>query len=232
MGSVSHIFRMFRGAAAPAGALASGSGSERFSRHSSGWKEFARAIKSIDSLCVLDLGPTSAANIMHFTSRGGRYYNEDVLFAATDPQFLDKDDAGARRIHVERFMAENLAYAEGMFDGVLLWDMPDYLEEPLVKPLVERLHHAMKPGGILLGFFHTKDAGPDAPYFRYHVSDNPENVILQPVWKPQEGRGPKQPLFRLRRVFANRHIENLFRDFSSLKFFLARDNVREVLAVR
>jgi len=28
------------------------------------------------------------------------------------------------------------------------------------------------------------------------------------------------------------HRENLFRDFSSIKFFLARDNVREVLVVR
>jgi hypothetical protein len=38
--------------------------------------------------------------------------------------------------------------------------------------------------------------------------------------------------FRLQRVFNNRNIENLFRDFASLKFFLARDNVREVLVVR
>jgi len=38
--------------------------------------------------------------------------------------------------------------------------------------------------------------------------------------------------FRLQRVFNNRHIENLFRDFGSIKFFLTRDNIREVLVVR
>jgi hypothetical protein len=38
--------------------------------------------------------------------------------------------------------------------------------------------------------------------------------------------------FHLQRVFNNRHIENLFRDYSSIKFFLARDNVRETLVVR
>jgi hypothetical protein len=38
--------------------------------------------------------------------------------------------------------------------------------------------------------------------------------------------------FRLQRVFNNRHIENLFRDFASIKFFLSRDNIREVLVVR
>ncbi len=37
---------------------------------------------------------------------------------------------------------------------------------------------------------------------------------------------------RLQRIFNNRHMENLFQGFSSLKFFLARDNVRELLAVR
>jgi len=37
---------------------------------------------------------------------------------------------------------------------------------------------------------------------------------------------------RLQRVFNNRHIENLFRDFASIKFFLARDAIREVLVVR
>jgi hypothetical protein len=37
---------------------------------------------------------------------------------------------------------------------------------------------------------------------------------------------------RLQRVFNNRHIETLFRDFASIKFFLARDAIREVLVVR
>jgi len=38
--------------------------------------------------------------------------------------------------------------------------------------------------------------------------------------------------FKLARVFNNRHIENLFHDFKSVKFFLARDHFREVLVVR
>jgi hypothetical protein len=86
--------------------------------------------------------------------------------------------------------------------------------------LIDRLAAAMRPGGVLLAFFHTKDAGPDAPYYRYHIA-GAESLELQ--------RGPQ---FRLQRVFNNRHIENLFREFTSIKFFLARDNVREVLVVR
>ena len=40
------------------------------------------------------------------------------------------------------------------------------------------------------------------------------------------------PHFPLQRVFNNRHIENLFHDYANLKFFLGKDNVREVLIVR
>jgi hypothetical protein len=47
----------------------------------------------------------------------------------------------------------------------------------------------------------------------------------------RKGRS-EQSNFTLQRVFNNRHIENLFRDFASIKFFLSRDNVREVLVVR
>jgi hypothetical protein len=59
------------------------------------------------------------------------------------------------------------------------------------------------------------------------------------VLKREARRGPTGAVhtavsdgFRLQRVFNNRHIETLFRDFASIKFFLARDNVREVLVVR
>ena len=67
-----------------------------------------------------------------------------------------------------------------------------------------------------------------------------DSLEMQPIVKQREvRRGPTGAVhttaggtFRLQRVFNNRHIENLFRDFTSIKFFLARDNVREVLVIR
>ncbi len=32
-----------------------------------------------------------------------------------------------------------------------------------------RLWSVLKPGGMLLAFFHTKDAGPDSPCYRFHI---------------------------------------------------------------
>ncbi|HJX00200.1 MAG TPA: hypothetical protein VJ453_08560 [Terriglobales bacterium] len=213
------FFRLFRGGSRAQQEQA-GQGSEAGTRRSSGVGELIRLLKGSEGLGILDLGPTSPANITHFTELGHRVYNEDVLLAAQNPDYKRKNENGISEIDVDRFFAENLTFRNVKFDAVLCWDIPDYLAEPLVKPMVERIASVMSPKGYLLAFFHTKDAGPDAPYFRYHI-DGPDTLRLQ--------RGPQ---FRLQRVFNNRHIENLFHDYASLKFFLARDNVREVLVVR
>ena len=52
---------------------------------------------------------------------------------------------------------------------MLCWNLADYLDESLVKPVVGRLWSLLKPGGMLLAFFHTQEAGPDAPCYRYHI---------------------------------------------------------------
>ena len=62
----------------------------------------------------------------------------------------------------KKFLDENLIYGNAQFDVVLCWNLPDYMEENLVKPTIDRLWSVMKPGGLLLAFFHTRDAGPDS----------------------------------------------------------------------
>ena len=199
----------------------------------------SRTWESAEAMCVLDLGSTSPNNIRHFTESGHRIYSEDLLTASTDPELLIKDEEGNSVLDSRKFLADNLVYPAAQFDVILCWNLPDYLDESLVKPVVGRLWSVLKPGGILLAFFHTRDAGPDAPCYRYHIM-GPDVLDMQPIVPQREvRRGPTGAIhravgagFRLQRVFNNRHIENLFRDFASIKFFLSRDNIREVLVVR
>ena len=194
--------------------------------------ELSRLLKSEQTLCVLDIGATSASNIRFFTERGHRIYSQDLLEASTDPPLLTKDEQGQLVVDSKKFLEENLAYENGLFDLVFCWNLADYMDESLVKPVVGRLWSVMKPGGMLLAFFHTREAGPDAPYYRYHLtgSDLLEMHVLNA--KRDQRSAPAGKPFTLQRVFNNRHIENLFRDFASIKFFLSRDNIREVLVVR
>jgi hypothetical protein len=201
----------------PDGEVVSG---ERVQRRSTGFSEYIKWLLREEGLSVLDLGSTSPANITFFIGLGHRFHQEDVLRLASDKSLAVSNGEGGKTIDVERFLRENLSFERQEFDAVLFWDLADYLPEPLVKPVIERIHVAMKPAAILFSLFHTKDAGPQEPFYRY-------NIVSKDTLEMQ----PASP-YKLQRVFNNRHVENLFHDFNSIKFFLGRDNLREVLVIR
>jgi SAM-dependent methyltransferase len=207
---------------------------QRLTRRSSGLAELAKSLGPDGPLCVLDLGSTSAANIRYLTTRGHKIYSEDLLEASTDPSLATKDEQGNPVLDSKRFLADNLQYPAAQFDVILFWNLADYMDESLVKPVIGRVWSLLKPGGLLLAFFHTREAGPDAPCYRFHIAGD-DTLEMQPIetrGAVPKGSGPRPAGFHLQRVFNNRHIETLFRDFASIKFFLARDNIREVLVVR
>jgi hypothetical protein len=193
---------------------------EKVLRRSTGFSEFLKWMAREEGLSVLDLGSTSPANITFFIGLGHRFHQEDVLRLSSDKSLIVSNGQGEKTFDVDRFLDENLRFERQEFGAVMFWDLADYLPEPLVKPVIERIHVGMKPGAILFSFFHTKDAGAQAPFYRYNIASK-DTLEMQ----------PSTP-YKLQRVFNNRHVENLFRDFNSIKFFLGRDNIREVLVIR
>ncbi len=205
---------------------------QKLTRRSSGMGEISRLLNSEEALCVLDMGATSANNIGFFTGKGHKNYSEDLLRSSLEPSLRIQDSDGNPVLDSKKFLDENLMYGNAKFDVVLCWNLPDYMEESLVKPTIDRLWSVMKPGGLLLAFFHTRDAGPDSTCYRYHVTDTDMLEMQEVKFAPPGRPASEKQSPRLQRVFNNRHIENLFRDFASIKFFLARDSIREVLVVR
>ena len=156
------LFRLFRGGGTSTAESKTKTGPVAPTRRSSGLAEFIRALQQREGIAILDLGPTSPTNITYFTNLGHRVYNEDVLLASTSTAYKRKGDDGAEVFDPKLFLDDNLVYAGVKFDAVLCWDISDYLHESLVKPVIERIHSVLNPGAILLAFFHTRDAGPDA----------------------------------------------------------------------
>jgi hypothetical protein len=188
-------------------------------RQSKGLREFANCIRTPEGLRVLDLGAASQANINFLTDLGHRVCTEDLhncleLFSSRTMVTPDPDT------EAEQFFKENVAFEEGQFDGVLCWDLLDFVPDALVKPLIARLHLLLKPGGYLLAFFHSGQPGQVVPVCQYRIASAEQLQINE--------RAPG----KLRRSFNNRGIESLFREFASLKFFLTKDNLREVVIVR
>ncbi len=193
-------------------------------RHSNGLKELAQAWEKAGEqeqrLRIMDLGPTSRSNIGYITGLGHSLFNENLLQSIPSAYLQATDPEQQAGLDAEAFLNENLQLEPASFDAALLWDLPDYLPEPLVRPLVARLEMLLKPGGAILTYLHTRDAGPHAPFLHYHIQNR--DTLEMRV-------GPRLPL---KRIYNNRHVEQLFRNFHSFKFFLARDGLREVLVIR
>jgi hypothetical protein len=194
----------------------------RIPRRSSGWEALQKHMREQECLRVLDIGPTSPQNINLLTGMGHSVYMADVVHEARrgNWQLPPAEGEDKPRFNVDAFFQENLNFPGREFDVVLLWATLDYIPEGLVAPLVERLRAATHPGGKVLAVFHSKPEGPYTAYCRYHLTETGEVEMQQ-----------SEP-FPILRVYTNRNIERLFDGFAGNKFFLARDNLYEVLITR
>src|SRR5579871_6595582 len=96
---------------------------ERVPRHSSGWKELLKHLRTEDSLRVLDIGPTSSTNINFITNLGHSIYMANLVEEASKPEWLIPGEAGeAPKYDVDGFLASNLNFSGRHFDVVILWD--------------------------------------------------------------------------------------------------------------
>ncbi|MEO8724634.1 MAG: methyltransferase domain-containing protein [Acidobacteriaceae bacterium] len=193
-------------------------------RTSSALAELQKATADNESMTVLQLGPTSPRNISHFTNLGHGIYGEDIIAAASQPLYIVETSEG-KQFDSEQFLAENLVPNHRRFDIALCWDTFDYIDPALAPPLAHRIFTLMKPGGYLLALFHSRRAGDTStplptPHYRYHITGPGALDLQYDIDLP------------LKNTMPNRKIEETFRDFANVKFMLARDNIREVLARR
>jgi hypothetical protein len=192
----------------------------RVPRHSSGWKDLLKYLRTQEALRILDIGPTSSTNINYITSLGHSIYMANLVEEAAKPEWIIPGEAGEPPTYdVDGFLASNLNFSGRNFDVVILWDTADYLPEPLLAPVFSRIHQVMEPGGLMLAFFHAT-IDPASYFCRYHLTDT-EFVDMQ-----------KAGSYPLLRVYSNRKIENMLSEFSNYRFFLAKDNLREVIITR
>ena len=210
---------LFKGTETGGGAR--GAGGDRVPRHSSGWKEMLKHLKSQESLRILDIGPTSSTNINFITSLGHSIYMANLVEEAAKPDWVIAGAPGEPAgFDVDAFLAANLNFSGRIFDAVIFWDTADYLPAALLPAVIDRIHSVMQEGGLMLSFFHTKVEGPDTGFSRYHLTDS-EVVEMQ--------RAGNYPVLH---TYNNRQIENMLKDFNSYRFFLAKDNLREVISTR
>jgi hypothetical protein len=207
---------------APSAAAPGGPDARLPSRASNGLDQFFSSIQGLSNLRILDLAGASQANVTYITNLGHRLYSDDVLRTLDDAfggegDFLENQSDPER---VSYFLSESLDFDEGQFDGALVWDTLQFLAPPLLTAAVERLHRILRPQAALLAFFNAEEKATVIPAFSYRIVDA-KTLLLAP-------RGQRKPV----QFFNNRSLEKLFQNFQSVKFFLTRDHLREILVKR
>lgn len=190
-------------------------------RNSSGWRDILKHLKENESLRVLDFGATSSHNINYLTGMGHSVYMANLVADAARPEWRRPlEEGGAPQFDVQAFVDQNLNFSGRDFDVVLVWDTADYLPPEVVPALFQKLHDVLRQDGRLLAFFHGSKPDASVPFARYQLTETDELLLLS------SGEFP------VLQTYQTRQIEKFLAGYASVRFFLGKDNVREVIAIR
>jgi SAM-dependent methyltransferase len=155
--------------------------------------------------------------VSFITDLGHRIYSENFLQILGETSGADAMADQANPGRIDYFLRQALDYPEDHFDGILLWDVLEYLAPAMLAAVVERLHRIVRPGSCMLAFFHADDKLAEVPFYAFRILDVKTLQVAQ-----QGTRRPAQ-------LFNNRSLEKLFSRSESVKFFLTRERLREVV---
>ncbi len=203
--------------AAPAAARTAETVSTRPSR---GLEEFFAYIRDQAGLSILDLSGACQANVSFITNLGHKLYSVDFLRAMAEGFGSEDGTDQSNPGRIDYFLRQNLEYPEDTFDGVLVWDVLEYMSPALLAATIDRLYRVTRPKSYLLAFFHAEARTTPVSYYTFRIQDFKTLQVGE--------RGSRRPV----QLFNNRSLERLFQHFESVKFFLTREHLREVIIKR
>ena len=194
---------------------------EPFARQSNGLDQFFATLRDRSGLSILDFAGATQANVSFITSMGHRISSEDFMRSLEETFGEDQFFANQTNPQVvDTFLQEALNFPPDQYDGALVWDCLQFLTPHLLQLTVDRLYDTLRPDSYLLAFFHANDKVKEIPLYQYRIQDQ-KTLLLAP-------RGTREQA----QFFNNRALEKLFHRFQSVKFFLTRDNLREIIVRR
>jgi SAM-dependent methyltransferase len=167
---------------------------------------------------ILDLGPVVGSNVNFFGEQlGCKIFVEDLS------KDIDRHVREDKLPDLATHFSQRFPQEDGSIDGILCWDVFDYLDRPAAQALASQLSRILRPDGVLLAFFRTTEppAGskPDKPTYTRHIVVDPANVQHRSY---AAARGKQKPL-------QNRDIQRMFEPLRITEQFLLKTNMREVL---
>jgi 2-polyprenyl-3-methyl-5-hydroxy-6-metoxy-1,4-benzoquinol methylase len=115
------------------------------------------------------------------------------------------------------FLDQRFKQEPESIDGILCWDIFDFLDRASAQALADTLTRLLRPDGALLGLFSTTEGRPQV-YTKFMVVD--EKTLR---YRTYPASRPRQ------KVLQNRDLNKMFEGLRVAESFLMKNSVREIL---
>lgn len=174
--------------------------------------KFLKYLQVRDGPALIDLGPVVGGNLTFFGEQLGCRIRVEDLFVD-----LERHAKDGKLDELPGFLAKRFPQAAETVDGILCWDVFDFLDRPAAQALAMALTRLLRQDGALLGFFNTGEARAQV-YTKYVVvNESSLRYRTYPAARPRQ------------RTLLNRDIIKLFDGLRVADSFLMKNNVREIL---
>ncbi len=174
--------------------------------------KFINALSSTESPVLIDFGPVIGPNVAFFGENlGCKLHIEDL---AAD---LDRHLRAGTREALPEALTKRFPQADASVDGILCWDIFDFLDKTAAQALAKEVVRVLRPGGAVMGFF-CSSAVPHASFTKFEIVEESSLRHRQHTG----GGGPKV-------VLQNRDIIRMFEGLTVAESFLLKSNTREIL---
>ncbi len=180
---------------------------------SKAFPKFLSAVKNQpEPSIVIDFGPVIGGNVAFLGERlGCKLFIEDLITE------LDRHKKAGTASGMAAVLDARLKQADGSVDGILCWDLFDFLDKPAAQTLARHVVRMLRPGGAVMGFFCTA-AVDRAPFTKFEVVDDQS---LRHRHHPGTG-GAKIAV-------PNRDVIKMFDGLVVAESFLLKNSTREML---
>jgi SAM-dependent methyltransferase len=177
--------------------------------------KFIAGLNGRSSPVLLDLGSVHGSNVTFFGERLGCKIIVEDLSKDIDKAVKEKTLPELPAHFARRFSQEDASV-----DGVLCWDLFDYLDKHAAAALAMQIVRILKPEGVVLAFFNTLEPKePNPAVYTKHVVVDQAHLQYRPY---PAARGKQRP-------FQNRDIQRMFEPLRITEQFLLKSQQREML---
>jgi predicted SAM-dependent methyltransferase len=183
---------------------------------SKAFPKFIAALTARPAPVLLDFGPVIGTNVEFFGDRlGCKLFIEDLLGD------IDRHNKAGTLDALPASFEKRFRHADASVDGILCWDIFDFLDKAATQALAQQVIRMLRPGGAVMALFTVATKQDHASFTKYEIVDDASFRHRQ-----HAGVGG------VKKVLQNRDIIRMFEGLTVSDSFLLKSNTREMLLRR